>query len=152
MTASKFAEPGLPLVTDPPARSLRLAREFARYFACSALALAVDAGLFGAGLRLGLAYPVAAAIGFIAGLAVAYTLSVRVVFRERRLKDARAEFVVFSCIGLGGLVITEILLWALMGQAAWHPASAKLVTAGFVFCFNFGARKVLLFTLPRSVQ
>ena len=95
MTASKFAESAIPLVADTPAPSLRLAREFARYFACSALALAVDAGLFGLGLRLGLPYPVAAAIGFVAGLAVAYTLSVRVVFRERRLKYARAEFVVF---------------------------------------------------------
>ncbi|HEY8361223.1 MAG TPA: GtrA family protein [Ramlibacter sp.] len=148
MTASKFAE--VPIAVPMPAATPygRLVREFVRYFGCSAVALGVDAGLFALGLRLGIAYPLAAAVGFIAGLWVAYTLSVRFVFGERRLRDERAEFVVFAAVGVCGLLLTELLLWALVGHAQWHPGYAKLATAGAVFCFNFGARKALLFTKP----
>jgi putative flippase GtrA len=150
MTASKLGEPTLALRVETPAPWQRFAREALRYFGCSALALALDAGLFGLGLRLGINYPLAAALGFVAGLALAYKLSVRFVFKDRRLQDARAEFLVFACIGLGGLMVTELLLWLFIGEWNWFPASAKLLTAGVVFCFNFSARKALLFTLPRA--
>ncbi|MGV3571594.1 MAG: GtrA family protein [Ramlibacter sp.] len=147
MTASKFVELPIAVPAPSPAQGLgRVGREFVRYFGCSAVALAVDGGLFALGLYLGLSYPVAAAIGFIAGLWVAYTLSVRFVFGERRLQDQRAEFVVFALVGVCGLLLTELFLWLLIGQAHWHPGFAKLATAGAVFCFNFGARKALLFT------
>lgn len=148
MTASKFADSAL-LEAPVAARQLGgLKREFVRYFACSAVALALDAGLFGLGLYLGMTYPVAGAIGFLAGLAIAYFMSVRFVFEHRRMRDERAEFVVFAVIGFGGLALTELLLWLFIGFGNWHPALAKLVTAGFVFCFNFGARKLVLFTKP----
>ncbi len=150
MTASKFADSTLALAAAPAARLGRVQWEFVRYFACSALALALDAGLFGLGLYAGLSYSVAAAIGFIAGLVLAYFLSVRFVFGERRLADERAEFVVFACIGLAGLMLTELLLWLMIGQRDWHPAVAKLISAGVVFGFNFGSRKVLLFTKPAA--
>lgn len=152
MTASKFADSTLTLPAPSGSALGRLPWEFIRYFGCSALALALDAGLFGLGLYVGLAYSVAAAIGFIAGLVLAYFLSVRFVFRDRRLADERTEFVVFACVGVGGLVLTELLLWLLIGQSHWHPAIAKLVAAGIVFGFNFGARKVLLFTKPAASQ
>ncbi|QJW85638.1 GtrA family protein [Ramlibacter terrae] len=147
MTASKFVE--LPIAVPavaPAGRPGRIGREFVRYFGCSAVALGADGGLFGLGLYLGVPYPVAAAIGFIAGLWVAYTLSVRFVFGERRLQDQRAEFFIFASVGVGGLLLTELFLWLLVDHAHWHPGFAKVATAGAVFCFNFGARKALLFT------
>ena len=145
MTVGKFADSAVAPLPQAPALRGGL-REFVRYFACSAVALGVDAGLFVLILQIGLPYPVAGAVGFIAGLVVAYTLSVRYVFTHRRLRDERAEFVVFALVGVGGLVLTELLLWVMVGQAHWHPIVAKLITAGLVFCFNFGARKALLFT------
>jgi putative flippase GtrA len=148
MTASKFVE--LAVATPAPAGLGRVGREFLRYFGSSAVALAADGGLFALALYLGLPYPVAAAIGFIAGLWVAYTLSVRFVFGERRLRDERAEFMVFAAVGAGGLVLTELLLWLLVGHAHWNAGFAKIATAGFVFFFNFGARKALLFTRPTA--
>ncbi|MDB5641197.1 MAG: hypothetical protein JWN07_514 [Hyphomicrobiales bacterium] len=126
-------------------RSLGL--EFFRYGLCSAVALGVDMGLL---LLLhhglGLHYLVAAAIGFSAGLLVAYRLSVRFAFRDRRVADARAEFTLFASVGVLGLALTQILLHAFVDGTGMTVASAKIVTAGFVFVFNFGARKVLLFT------
>jgi putative flippase GtrA len=140
MTASSFVE----IESAPP--TSRIAVEFARYFACSVVALGADFALFSLGLRLGLDYPAAAAAGFIVGLWLAYQLSIRFVFRSRTIANERVEFMVFAGIGLAGLLLTEALLWLLVARAGFSPLPAKLVAAGLVFCFNFGARRYVLFT------
>jgi putative flippase GtrA len=161
MTASTFADtlaPGpLEASSHPPAKARdaaegrRTSAEFARYFACSALALAVDTGLYAMLLSLGLGWSVAAAAGFGSGLLVAYGLSVRFVFAHRCLRDARAEFALFAAIGVVGLLLTEALLWLLVEGLGIGPLPAKLLTAGAVFTSNFTLRKALLFTRrPRS--
>ncbi|MEP6501975.1 MAG: GtrA family protein [Betaproteobacteria bacterium] len=120
--------------------------EFARYLGCSVVALAVDASLYALGLRLGLAWAVAACIGFCAGLATAYVLSVRFAFKERSVQNARVEFVIFAAAGLVGLALTELLLWLQIGVIGTSPLIAKVGAAGGVFMFNFLARKALLFS------
>lgn len=145
-TAGDLVAPLDVALPETPALAAPLRAEFVRYFICSALALAVDFGLFVALVAAGTGYAAAAAIGFVAGLGVAYVLSVRFVFKERALRDARAEFVLFAAIGVVGLALTELLLWLLIGRWHWTPAPAKLITAGLVFCSNFGLRKALLFT------
>lgn len=137
------------MVVVPPAPSRRpLGREFGAYLACSAAALAIDTALFRGLLALGLGYPLAAVAGFIAGLATSYGLSVRLVFRVRAVADRRLEFLLFAGVGVVGLVLTELLLWLLMGHLGIAAVPAKLATAGVVFVFNFTARKLALFTRP----
>ena len=119
--------------------------ELARYLVASALALGIDTGLYALGLRLHLGYPLAAILGFLGGLAVAYLISVRWAFRTRRLGNARVEFVVFAAIGVLGLLLTESLLWLQIDVLAFGPVPAKLAASCGVFLFNFGARKLLLF-------
>lgn len=140
MTAGSFVD------TARAPEKAEVGLEFLGYFACSAAALATDFGLLGLGLAWGLDYRVAAAFGFLAGLALAYGLSVRFVFRTRAVVDRRVEFLIFAAIGLLGLLITEALMWALVSRFGLGPALAKVPVAGFVFLFNFGARKALLFT------
>jgi putative flippase GtrA len=129
-------------------RLLGIAHEGARYLAASALALAADLGTYSALIRLaGVHYLAAAPIGFALGLATVYALSVRWVFRHRRLKDnARAEFLLFALIGFAGLLINEGVIYAGVEWFGLVYEPAKLVSAGIVFCFNFGSRKLLLFT------
>lgn len=123
------------------------AHEGARYLGAAALALAVDIGAYSALIRLaGVHYLAAAPIGFTLGLAVVYALSVRWVFRHRRLKSARAEFALFALIGLAGLAVNQGMIYAGVEWLALGYEPAKLLSAGVVFCFNFGARKLLLFT------
>jgi len=119
--------------------------ELARYFIASAIALGVDTGLYALGLRIGLGYPLAAIAGFLAGLAVAYLVSIRWAFRTRRLGDARVEFLVFAVIGVLGLLVTESLLWLQIDLLAVGAVPAKLGASCGVFLFNFGARKLVLF-------
>ncbi len=119
--------------------------ELVRYFVASAIALGVDTGLYALGLRLHFGYPLAAILGFLGGLAVAYLISVRWAFRTRRLGDARIEFVVFAVIGVLGLLLTESLLWLQIDVLAFGPLPAKLAASCGVFFFNFGVRKFVLF-------
>lgn len=137
----------------PPTRSpltLSLApgmQEFLRYAVASGLALALDTFVFTASLRLGASLAVAAASGFMLGLALVYVLSTRLVFAHHRLADRRLEFTVFALVGIAGLLLTETLLWLLVGQLHMAPVAAKLACAGATFICNFLLRKSLLFTL-----
>jgi putative flippase GtrA len=125
----------------------RTAHEGFRYVVASALALTVDFGLYVVLIRFAeMNYLVAAPLGFALGLATIYVLSVRWVFRYRRLADPRAEFALFAVIGLAGMALNQGIIYAVV---QWIPGSyeiAKLISAGMVFCFNFIARKLLLFT------
>jgi putative flippase GtrA len=146
MTASSSVDADL----RPVLAARSKASEFARYFGCSAAALAADFGLFTLGLRLGWGYPVAALLGFTAGLWIAYSLSVRLVFRARAVADARLEFMLFALIGILGLLLTEALLWLFISRLGVPPLLAKLCTAGAVFITNFALRKGILFTERRE--
>lgn len=123
--------------------------ELLRYGCASALALALDTGVYAGALALGVPLAVAAALGFCAGVSCAYLCSVRFVFRAHRLQDRSSEFAGFVAIGLIGLALTEALLWLFVSRLNLSPVTAKLATAGLVFIFNFGVRKALLFSHAR---
>jgi putative flippase GtrA len=143
-------------MSTPQAVDISLARpvgarsllEFARYFAASTAALAVDAGVYTTMLKLTAPYPVAAAVGFMTGLFLAYALSIGWAFDKRSVRNARVEFALFAGVGVAGLLLTESILWMLVGHLGAGPALGKLCAAGIVFTFNFGARKALLFRAP----
>jgi putative flippase GtrA len=132
-------------VEAPAKNGLPVALELLRYFLASAGALAVDTGLFSALLQAGMAYPVAATLGFCAGAVVAYLASVFWVFESRSVRNAGVEFGVFVGIGVGGLLLTEALLWLFIGRLGLPPVASKLGAAGFVFLFNFVVRRATLF-------
>ncbi|MDB5649981.1 MAG: GtrA family protein [Hyphomicrobiales bacterium] len=131
------------------ARSLRLSLltgEFIRYGFCSALALACDMAVLLVMVHVvGLHYQLAAALGFSLGLVVAYVTSVRYAFRTRRLENRSAEFTGFVIIGLLGLLLTQGLLHVMVEGLSLPVGIAKILTAGFVFMFNFSARRLTLF-------
>ena len=124
-----------------------VAAEGIRYFGASALALAIDFGTYSGLIRIaGVHYLVAAPVGFALGLATVYALSIRWVFRQRRLADARAEFALFAVIGLAGMALNQVIIYGAVELLPGYYEIAKLISAGVVFCFNFISRKVLLFT------
>ena len=124
-----------------------IADEGVRYLAASALALAIDFGVYAGLIRVaGVYYLVAAPIGFALGLSVIYLLSIRWVFRHRRVADARIEFAVFALIGGAGMALNQLIIYLNVELLSGAFEFAKLVSAGTVFFFNFACRKLLLFT------
>jgi len=118
-----------------------------KYFLVSAVALAVDLGLFWLLVeKAGVYYLAANAVSVSTGLVINYALSVAYVFKERRLTSRRAEFVGFVAIGLMGLVVNEGCIALFVGVAGLRPVLGKLAAAGVSFVFNFVSRRLLLFT------
>lgn len=126
---------------------IRVADEGVRYFAASALALAIDFGIYIGLIRVvDVHYLIAAPLGFALGLATIYLLSTGWVFRERRLADRSAEFALFALVGLAGMALNQAVLFAAVQWLAASFELAKVISAGVVFSFNFASRKLLLFT------
>lgn len=130
-----------------PAGPARLVADLVKYGFASIAALMLDfITLMALYKGLGVNYLVAAAIGFLSGLALVYTLSVRFVFRDRRRRGARAEMIGFLITGVAGLALTEALMHIFVDYACVPVALSKIPTSGVVFLFNFTARRALLFS------
>lgn len=94
---------------------------------------------------LGCHYLVGATFGFLVGLAVNYGLSIRWVFTTRSLSHRGAEFLIFSVIGVGGLVVTAALMWFGADVLGLDYRFCKVVTVAVVTVWNFGLRRFMLF-------
>jgi len=133
-----------------PAHTFR--GQFIRYSFAGGIAAVVNTGLYAIVWRLlhpvwpGHDYQVANVIGFLAGNLVNYLLSTHFVFDYHRLGKPSQEFGAYFLIGLAGLACSALILWLLVGSLHLHRDLAKIITVGIVFGWNFGARKVLLFT------
>lgn len=126
---------------------MKLVREVSTYAAASLIAFSCDFGLLALLVQVvGWHYLVAAILSFTAGAIVAYIISVRYVFRFRRLDDWRAEFAGFATIGAVGLLINVALLTAGVELLGMHVLVAKIGAAGVTFFINYIARRLLLFT------
>jgi putative flippase GtrA len=122
-------------------------RQFVLYGLVSVAALAVDYGLLiFLTESMGLYYLVSATISFLAGMLVVYFSSVGFIFGERRLSSRSLELTSFALIGVAGLVLNGLLLWAITTGTPLSYQLAKLPTAGIVFLFNYVARRTLLFS------
>ena len=104
----------------------------------------------------------ATAFGFCVGLIVNWVLSVKFVFRAVRDQEeasSKKSFMLFTIIGVIGLVITEVgilLLVAILPEfplfgttdllgTSWAKWLAKVVMTCVVLVFNYVGRKVFIF-------
>ncbi len=105
---------------------------------------------------------VAIALGFCAGLLVNWLLSVTFVFRQVTDKEAarsRKSFLLFTIIGVIGLLITELGVLGLvaifpkfslfgvseLGGTTWAEWLAKIIMTCIVLVWNYLGRKILVF-------
>lgn len=118
-----------------------------RYFGVSAAALVIDMLFFSLGMRW-LAWPwfLAATFGFLAGVLLAYFLSVRYVFSVRKWRQRpSAEFFMFAFLGMIGLITTQVALYFCIEMLSMTPEIAKVMAAILTFFSNFLSRKIFLF-------
>lgn len=128
-----------------------LTGQFFRYFLVGGMAFIVDLMLLFLLTEFGhIHYLLSASAAFIAGIAVNYALSVSWVFDYRSLDNKMHEFTIFAVIGMLGLAFNAALMWCFTELVGFHYLGSKMVAAGLIFLFNFGARKVLLFSGNRT--
>ncbi|PAS94851.1 MAG: hypothetical protein CGU28_13440 [Candidatus Dactylopiibacterium carminicum] len=123
----------------------RLALEFLRYLMVGGLAFLVDYGvLWLVHSALGWHYQLATLLGFCAGLFTNYLLCVAWVWRGTKATTLR-DFAIFTTIGIGGLLLTVLLMWLSVSVAKLAPELAKPFIAGIVLLWNFGLRRLFVF-------
>jgi putative flippase GtrA len=116
------------------------------YGIASLCALLVDVGLLWILVKfLSVNYLLAATISFLCGATVAYVISIRWVFRYRRLRDRRAEFVGFVALGLPGLALNAGVISVAVRHFGLHYLWAKGAAALTTFSWNFVVRRQILF-------
>ena len=129
----------------------RIFREAGGYVAASAAAFLLDIGLlFFQVSLLGIPYLAAAAVAFLAGTVFVYWASVRHIFEFRRLGDARLEFGFFLAVGVIGLAVNLVAMYAIVDGLGFHYLLAKFCAAALTFGVNFGLRRLFLFSRWRS--
>ena len=133
-------------------RVLEITKEFLRYVVVGGAAFVADLAVLVAVREL-LLKPyawgvyVAAVIGFAAGLAVNYILSVKYCFVAAREGKGRTfgAFLLFAVICILGLVWTEIGMWLGVGVLEQNYILVKVVVSGIVLIWNYTAKKFLVF-------
>lgn len=124
----------------------KVIKEILLYTLVSAIALIVDFVLL---LQLAkhFHYLVAATIAFLCGCAAHYTLSIRYVFKTRRLLARKhTERVLYVAAGAAGLVVNWVII-ALGIELLGAPlAVAKILASGVSFFTGYLMRKVYLFS------
>jgi putative flippase GtrA len=105
-----------------------------RYGIVGGLAFAVDFAALALLVRLtGFHYLTSAARAFVLGLVTNYTISVLWVFDKRTVKSPLVEFAIFALLGVLGLGLTEVVLYALTGLLGVHVLLSKAVATAATF-------------------
>ncbi|WP_291921804.1 GtrA family protein [Accumulibacter sp.] len=128
-------------------------RQFAQYVCVGGLAFGVDiAALFLLTEKVGFHYISSASIAFVLGLATNYILCVAVVFDYRALQNLAHEFVIFSLIGVAGLLLNNLLIFLFTEFLGFYYLVSKAGAAVFILFFNFFLRRLWLFSERKKAQ
>ncbi len=122
----------------------KLAGQFLRYALVGGLAFVVDFAFLSGVLQLGGHYMLATLVGFMAGLATNYALCVFWVWRGTQATSSR-DMLIFTLIGIGGLLLTALLMWVSVELLTLNPQLAKVFIAAIVLVWNFSLRKMFVF-------
>lgn len=121
-----------------------LLMQFCRYVLVGGIAFVADFTVFNGVLALQGHYILATAVGFLVGVAVNYSLCVSWVWRGTQART-RKDLAIFTLIGVGGLLLTTLLMVLLVDFFAFDARISKIVVAIIVLFWNFGLRKVFVF-------
>lgn len=131
---------------DRRGRARHFARALARYFVVGGLAAAIDIGLFMLFAEyLGMPYLRVAAASFVVATLANYWLSIRFVFVSGQRFRRRLEVALVFAVSLAGLALNATILWICVETWQFGLLFAKLTATGFVFFWNFLARRILIF-------
>ena len=123
-----------------------LLQQFGRYVIVGGLAFMIDFGsLYSLTEFAGFHYLISTAGAFLLGLLTNYCLCRLWVFDRRTMESTPVEFLIFAVIGIVGLGLNEAIMWFVGEVIQLHYLIGKVISAGIVLIWNFGARKLILF-------
>jgi putative flippase GtrA len=99
-----------------------------------------------------LGYGAASAIAFMSGGLIAYTLSVRFVFQQHRIRRRSLELTCFLAPGTVGIGVNALVLSLAIEVAGIGLLAAKICAAGCTFATNFALRRNLLFAADAAAK
>ena len=115
----------------------------------SGIALAVDVGVMFALIELfSVHYLYAAPIGFSVGCLVNYIASKYYIFENRSSNSESVTIFLFVLVGIGGLLLNQLILFIGIDFFSLHALIAKVISASIVFWFNFLIRGFFVFKDP----
>lgn len=118
--------------------------QFFRYIFVGGLAAVVNIGmLFVFTNFLRLYYIISNILSFLLGLLTNYILSKKYVFQEKTNISFISEFIIYTIIGVIGLLIDTLFIWFFTDLCGIYYMISKILSTGIVFVWNFAARKVL---------
>ena len=121
--------------------------EFCKYAAASGAALLVDASVLAALVSgAGWPYLIAAAISFISGGVFLYAVSVKVVFRFRRILNPAFELPLFIALGLVGLAVNCLIMFIAVSACHVNYLIAKGAAAVCTFSLSYVLRRNAMFS------
>ena len=130
----------------------RTIKEFIRYCFVGGIAFLVDYGILVFVTEvIGLDHKISAIFGFIAGLTVNYLLSKTIVFKAQ-VKNNATAFLIFAVIGVVGLGLTELGMWAGVDIWGYDYRIVKILVTGVVLVWNFTGKKLLVFNSKQTKQ
>ncbi len=91
---------------------------------------------------------IAVFIGYTVGLIYNFLLSCGFVFKDGFKKIEGKElqsFIIFTVIGLIGLLLTEVLMYLFVNIIAMKYMFGKIISGGIVMFWNYIARKVIIY-------
>jgi len=135
------------MVETSTATTGRLVREFGAYGLVSAVGLIADMTVLALLVsRANVHYLAAATISFLSGSIVVYALSVKFVFRSRRIDRRALELSAFVALGAAGLLINAIVMYLAVAVGHLNFMLGKVLAAGCTFGANFLLRRYFLFS------
>jgi len=118
--------------------------QFFRYIFVGGVATIIDMGsLYVFTSMAGIHYLISAAIAFVFGVMANYLMSIVWVFKTTG--NFKREITLFVIIGLGGLILNEIIIWLLVEKVSLYYMIAKAIAVVIVLVWNFGMRKKFVF-------
>lgn len=121
--------------------------QFSKYVVVGGAAFVIDfLTLYCLTEWFGIYYIASASIGFLAGLIFNYGFCLVWIFDHRAIEKPAHEFIIFSTIGIVGLILNNAIIYALTEFAGLYYLISKLLAAAVILMFNFVLRRQILFT------